>query len=388
MDRHTHPTEGQDPGNAFEDGSLRDKRVQWGIPVRIDNLVDPRWVEQALERDLREFLYCQWQTDTDEIATDTLARILPEDMQVIRRSTLLRSKVQRAVIETPSALVCLEIAKGHAWAGVAAKTLGHAHEVVDRLDPLFPEPAVAEGPQELFVRVQVLGSGFDEPLVPRLTVEPWADVAPNYAPATRTALEALMGDGFTPGEGGRLVIWHGEPGTGKSYAAATLAYEWRDWCRTKVVTDPEALLNDTGYLLRSVLDDERRTKHPWSLVVLEDTGELFTADAKVRTGQALSRLLNITDGMLGRGSKLLVLITTNEPVACFHDAVIRPGRCAARIEFEPLPVAESKQWLVSRGAVEAASAVNGPATIAELHAIADGRLEPTSRRAPIGFVAG
>ena len=78
----------------------------------------------------------------------------------------------------------------------------------------------------------------------------------------------------------------------------------------------------------------------WKLVILEDTGELLTADASARTGHALSRLLNITDGMLGQGSKTLFLITTNEPLESFHEAVARPGRCASQVEFLPMSAAQ------------------------------------------------
>jgi hypothetical protein len=78
---------------------------------------------------------------------------------------------------------------------------------------------------------------------------------------------------------------------------------------------------------------------------------LLTADAHQHTGQALSRLLNVMDGMLGQTSNPLFLITTNEPVSSFHEAVARPGRCASLVEFLPLPAASA--WPRSRGATSA-----------------------------------
>ena len=79
------------------------------------------------------------------------------------------------------------------------------------------------------------------------------------------------------------------------------------------MADPEDLLGDSDYLL-SVTLHPVKTPRAWKLVILEDTGELLTADASARTGHALSRLLNVTDGMLGQGSNTLFLITTNEPL--------------------------------------------------------------------------
>ena len=79
--------------------------------------------------------------------------------------------------------------------------------------------------------------------------------------------------------------------------------------------------------------------------MLEDADELLRADAKKTTGQALSRLLNVADGFLGQGVRVLVLITTNEPLGRLHPAVIRPGRCLAEVEFTPLTAAESAAFL-------------------------------------------
>ena len=58
-----------------------------------------------------------------------------------------------------------------------------------------------------------------------------------------------------------------------------------------------------------------RAAKRWRLLVLEDCGEFLRADAKQAIGQGLSRLLNLTDGLLGQGLNLLVLISTNDELA-------------------------------------------------------------------------
>ena len=125
----------------------------------------------------------------------------------------------------------------------------------------------------------------------------------------------------------------------------------------------------------------REGEHRWRLVVLEDAGELLAADARAVAGQGLSRLLNLADGLLGEGLRVVVLVTTNEPLRRLHPAVVRPGRTWAEVEFGDL----------TRGGERVAEAhvstsrVDGTTSLAELFAIVRGR-RPMPRVA-VGFAA-
>jgi hypothetical protein len=113
-----------------------------------------------------------------------------------------------------------------------------------------------------------------------------------------------------------------------------------------------------------VLSWEGADEPRWRLLILEDDGELIAADARSQTGQALSRLLNVADGLLGQGTNTLLLITTNEPVKRLYPAARRPGRCLADIEFTTLSAAEANAWLATHGA---SNRVDAPTTLAELY---------------------
>jgi hypothetical protein len=133
------------------------------------------------------------------------------------------------------------------------------------------------------------------------------------------------------------------------------------------VLDPERLFSDPAYLMSVALgsgdDDEPR----WRLLMLEDCDELISGEAKASAGQQLSRLLNLTDGLLGQGRNALIAITTNEDLTSLHPAVVRPGRCLASIQVGRLPYAEAVSWLGTPVGV-------GPegATLAELYALKTG----------------
>ena len=77
--------------------------------------------------------------------------------------------------------------------------------------------------------------------------------------------------------------------------------------------DPEELLGQGGAYMLDVLTWDGADEDRWRLLILEDAGELITADARAMSGRALSRLLNVTDGLLGQGTRTMLLITTNEP---------------------------------------------------------------------------
>jgi hypothetical protein len=181
----------------------------------------------------------------------------------------------------------------------------------------------------------------------RVSAEPWAAIRGNYASATAAALDQLMA--ITPATlAGHLILLYGPPGTGKTTALRALAREWLPWCETDCVIDPETLFGEPRYLMELVIgddEDEDEMVAPWRLLLLEDCDELIGGDAKRSSGQALSRLLNLTDGLLGQGRHVLVAITTNEDLLALHPATIRPGRCMAQIEVGPFPAAEAAGWL-------------------------------------------
>jgi hypothetical protein len=205
----------------------------------------------------------------------------------------------------------------------------------------------------------------------------WADVESNYAAATRDALERLMAAELDAVQGGKLVLWHGQPGTGKTYALRAWGRACRDFLDVHYIIDPEVFFGEKALYMVSVLlgygedgparsgDGDAAPRPRWRLIVAEDTGELLGKDAKQTTGQSLSRLLNVCDGLIGQGLRSLVLITTNEELGQMHDAVTRPGRCLANIGFEELSGVEAAAWLDSH---DCQAGPQSRATVATLYA--------------------
>jgi hypothetical protein len=247
------------------------------------------------------------------------------------------------------ALVLLVAASYGTEIVVSADRQKVAARVADELQAMLPAE-VDDG--RFAVTFSDFASGVREV---RLALRSWESSRAHYAPEVQRALDALVAHVPDLDTARRLLLWHGAPGTGKTSAVRALMHAWREWARPLVVTDPERLLSEGQYLRRLLLDDDDLDDERWHLLVLEDAEALLRKDTG---GTAMSKLLNLTDGLLGQGLRCLFLITTNEPLAAVHPAIVRPGRCLAQVEFGRLPAQQAAALL--------GSPVSGPMTLAEV----------------------
>jgi len=252
--------------------------------------------------------------------------------------------------------------------GLLAATRSELDDLEARVAALVPADA-SDALDPVVVWRRSSGTGFPVGTNKRVELPRWPTIARNYPAPVRERIDAAMAV-TPPVEHGRLLLWHGLPGTGKTTAALALLDAWRPWCDGHLVTDPERLFEDSSYLLDvltsegaggkvAAIDATGVPERRWKLVIAEDTEEFLRSDARVRTGAALSRVLNATDGVLARGTRALVLFTTNEERGRLHPAITRPGRCLSVIEFTAFNPTDAGGWLGT-------PAPRGPLTLAEL----------------------
>ena len=217
-----------------------------------------------------------------------------------------------------------------------------------------------------------------------LELPSWADITKNYSEEAHKSLQNLMElDPATLESGGKIILLHGPAGTGKTTIIRALIREWKEWCDVEYIIDPEVILNSSNYLTQVILgdddiddidyegiqrlfgmdvssktSDEKELKSKYRLLIFEDTEDLIASDDKGSVSASVSRLLNIGDGLLGQGLKILILITTNVKLEKLHPALVRPGRTLANIHVPKLSAEEASKWFGNN---------HDEATLAELY---------------------
>ena len=220
------------------------------------------------------------------------------------------------------------------------------------------------------------------------------EVAANY-PACRAELEWLIGL-ETPWDHGRLIFWHGPPGTGKTWALRALLREWSH-VAAEVISDPDAFFASNAYLQQVLLAEPPtltwnggravRAEEKPRLFVLEDAPQLLLQESRATQGTRIANLLSMTDGILGQGLRAVFLITTNEKVQRVDPAIRRPGRCLQELELPNFTREQATEWLAAKQAEPVTVETGSEPSLAELYERlhrGQGRARPREER--MGFL--
>ena len=316
-------------------------RLRLTHQVEHDGLIGAVFTARVLERGDVELRRDGWATS---------ARDLPSLGQPIFRSTV--GGGHAVVVEVEDVLLQIHLMSGNVFSIATADSVDAIDGLLERLREALPPPDPSSA-HEVTVTFWTYGPNGPMPSWRSIAVPAWDEIRTNYSTKTQGGLDSLMSVLLQPEYMGMMVpSAHGFIGQGGfSFSLGEVTTS----------TNEDDVDGD---------GDEQSIGKAWRVLVLEDTGELLTPDAKAVIGQGLSRFLNVVDGLIGQGLRVLVLVTTNEPIRKLHPAVARPGRCAANIEFSSLNPDEASAWLAAHGTAEGAGR---SMTLAELFAYAAGR---------------
>lgn len=197
---------------------------------------------------------------------------------------------------------------------------------------------VEKQPQKPFIHiVEVTGSNYvlkSHPVNDNFEIR---DLDINYGSGFTTFHDQLMNRFNSSTKG--LVLFHGEPGTGKTYYIRHLLRKMVAH-RKKVIYMPPNMVDhliDPAFM--SFLAKEIRhwsAQGQFCVLLIEDAEPLLARRRENVRIQGVTNLLNLSDGLLNDMLNLQIICTFNVDVKKLDSALLRPGRLIARKEFKKL----------------------------------------------------
>ena len=152
-----------------------------------------------------------------------------------------------------------------------------------------------------------------------------------------------------------LILFNGAPGTGKS---TFIKYLSRETTRKIIYISSAAAEQLTSPDFLSFIMGQRNC-----ILLLEDA-EKALRSRETQDNEAISNILNVTDGILGDCLNVLVIATFNTDREKIDGALLRKGRLILEHHFEPLSIENSNKLLKKLGIKKTA---NAPMTLAEIY---------------------
>lgn len=165
-----------------------------------------------------------------------------------------------------------------------------------------------------------------------------------------------------------LVLLHGIPGTGKTTFIRHICGKIKDKKIIYIPSDMAAAMTDPAFLTFLI-------QYSNSILIIEDAEELLRNRAQMNRTNAISNLLNMSDGLLSDVLNIQILCTFNCSISDIDPALLRKGRIIAKYEFKELCLEKTKKLLPS--AIQ-------PMTLADIYNHEDGDFQ-NNKKSTIGF---
>lgn len=165
-----------------------------------------------------------------------------------------------------------------------------------------------------------------------------------------------------------LFLFHGEPGTGKTYYIRCLLSKLVDGDKfiiyippgmVSYITSPEMITYLSEMIALRRLDNKR------CIILLEDADPLLISrNGGNDRSEGITNLLNMTDGLLNDMLDIQVIATFNTNLTNLDTALLRPERLTARKEFKRLTREDSNKLIKH---LKINKVINEPKTLAEIY---------------------
>lgn len=136
-----------------------------------------------------------------------------------------------------------------------------------------------------------------------------------------------------------LVLFHGSPGTGKTFYIRSLLKDLIDIEKYVIYLPPgmvEVMIdpNMMSFISNTVMEKAEEGRS--CVLLLEDAEPLLASRKHENRSGGITNLLNVTDGLLNDMLSIQVIATFNTELSNIDEALLRPERLIARKEFKKL----------------------------------------------------
>ena len=331
--------------------------------VYVDTRVDKSIVYQAHLRSIHRLGYkhCYskgFMTNDERPSGSRLANKFIREFDIINpvvlddcdRTVIMTGEIKNAVIyaQISSTKVTITV-----W---AANDI--SENIVDRISKwLKPWKLIPKSKEEVPIAFWMSGSHGATRYVRHIKCPSWSEIAGNY-PYNNADIAKLL-QIKEPWERGKLIFWHGKPGTGKTYAIRALTRSWQESMHINYIVDPERFFGDSDYMYSVIFEksampveeeeEQEGQNERGNLYIIEDTPDLLLENSQLNRCHEMARLLNLSDGLIGQGLRTIFLLTTNEKLDNIAPAFMRHGRLLQQTEFKLFSSLDAIAWLQTNG---------------------------------------
>lgn len=202
----------------------------------------------------------------------------------------------------------------------------------------------------------------------------------NYSAAVLKGYDRVVKEFNAEKPRGRIAIFDGPPGTGKSYALRALLSDI-DGIHVILPSHLVSSLADPS-ILPLLIDLKNSLQKP--IIFYVEDADLVVSRRGSDNMSSISSLLNLGDGILGDCLDIRVIVTTNLSRADFDPAIQRPGRMVATVKIEALTPKEATA--VYQRITGTEETIEKTMTLAEVYSKAlDDGFEPIETKSKMGF---
>lgn len=350
--------------------------VEPSISLNLDyrNVVDVAFLRTAAREGLTTVLGGGWITRSS---------IADAPGEVLAEADYFHSARDDVLVRLPAGICHLILSERSLTVRVAAPDRASATRVREEVAAALPEVDI--GDREVPVRFWWWQPQVAQDLARMLPSPAWSEIEGNYVEPTREQLSELMRWRSAPPAGGRLLLWHGQPGTGKTSAIRSLTGEWRSWAEVP-------LRHRSGGVPQEPQLSPEHPQRPAGLAAERTGGPLEDPRPRgLRRVPGARRQARAWPGALQTAQRLRWRIGTGHEGARprHHQRTAADPAFRARAP-RPLP-GERELRAVRRGGHSPVGGCSGwrdtGATLADLYAFEEGRSKVASEHQAVGFAA-